>query len=245
MRAAISINIADADPNDTYVGIAGQFSIDHSHWGVTQNFSESLLGGSSFEPDYIQGGNAGTLNVFGAQAVVLDGAMTAEAFPGLKQTEAGLAPSGTPQGGNFLPEGGSFDLGADSGLTFPANTDSFSGEPGSVIIQNYAPSLDNLAPNFSADTPLDTAALNALGANDPNNILDWTTAPAVPLSNGGFENVTVTMNSGIRRLRPRHRCAKHGAHGAARRFYHDQRSQHGQCTGRSDCAVRQDFDLDW
>ncbi len=179
------INIADADPNDTFVGIAGQFSIDHSHWGVTQNFSESLLAGSSFEPDYIQGGNAGTLNIFGAQAVVLDGTMNAQAFPGLKQIEAGLAPTGTAAGGGFLPEGGSFDLGADSKLTFPGNTDNDNGETGSVIIQNEAPQLSDLAPGFGANTPLDTAALNALGANDPNNILDWTTVPAVPLSNGG------------------------------------------------------------
>ena len=111
------INIADADPNDTYVGIAGQFSIDHAHWGVTQNFSESLLAGSSFEPDYIQGGNAGTLSVFGTQAVVLDGAMNAQAFPGLKQIAAGLAPSGTNAGGGFLPEGGSFGLGAATAPT--------------------------------------------------------------------------------------------------------------------------------
>ncbi len=171
------INIADADPNDSYVGIAGQFSIDHSHWGVTQNFSESLLAGAYYEPDYIQGGNAGTLNVFGAQATVLDGAMTAQAFPGLKQIEAGLAPSGTAAGGGFLPAGGTFDLGADSNLTFPGNTDGDSGQPGSVIVQNYAPSLDNLEPSFSADTPLDTSALNALGSNDPNNILAWTTVP--------------------------------------------------------------------
>jgi filamentous hemagglutinin family protein len=191
------INIADADPNDTYVGIAGQFSVDHAHWGVTQNFSESLLDGSYYEPDYIVGGNAGTLNVFGTQAVVLDGAMTAEAFPGLKQIKAGLAPSGTTAGGGFLPDGGSFDLGPDSVLTFGnGNNDDLSGETRSVVIQNEAPQLSDLAPNFGADTPLDTTALNALGADNPNNILAWTTVPAVPLSNGGFANVTITMNKG-------------------------------------------------
>ncbi len=65
-----------------------------------------------------------------------------------------------------------------------------------MIIQNEAPQLSNLSPGFSATTPLDANALNALGSNDPNNILAWTTVPAVPLENGGFANVTVKMNSG-------------------------------------------------
>ncbi|MEW6435625.1 MAG: filamentous hemagglutinin family protein [Pseudomonadota bacterium] len=189
------VNIANADPEDTYVGIAGQFSVDHAHWGVTQDFTAPLLGGSYYESDYIQGGNAGTLSVFGTQAAVLDGAMTAQAFPGLKQEEAGVAPSGTSTGGNYLPDGGSFILGAATTLTAGnGNNTSLSGETGSVIIQDYAPSLDQLTPDFGAGTPLNTAALNALGADDPDNILAWTTVPAVPLSNGGFANVTITMN---------------------------------------------------
>ncbi len=63
-----------------------------------------------------------------------------------------------------------------------------------MIVQNYAPELGSLAPNFTATTPLDNNALNALGPNDPNNILAWTTVPAVPLSNGGFANVSVTLD---------------------------------------------------
>jgi len=133
--------------------------------------------------------------VFGTQAVVLDGVMSAQAFTGLKQAAAGLAPSGTALGGNFVPEGGSFILGA----AFATNgiNNGSSGELGSVIIQGEAPQLANLAPDFGATTPLNTTALNALGSNDPNNILAWTTVPAVPLSTGGFANVSVTVNNEV------------------------------------------------
>ncbi len=122
-------SIGNADPNIPIIGIAGQFTVDHSHWNVTQIYSDPLLSGGSYEPDYIVGGNAGTLNIFGSQATVLDGAMSAQAFAGVKQIEAGLAPSGTNPGGNFLPEGGSFNLGAASALAFPTN-DTYSGQPG-------------------------------------------------------------------------------------------------------------------
>lgn len=188
------VNIANANPQDTYVGLAGQFSVDHAHWGVTQDFSAPLLSGAAYAADYIQGGNAGTLSVFATQAAVLDGAMTAMAFPGLKQMQAGLAPSGSATGGNFLPAAGTFLLGAATAATAGSSNFTLGGETGSVIIQDYAPALDTLAADFGAATPLDPAALNALGANDPDNILAWTTVPAVPLSTGGFQNISVTLD---------------------------------------------------
>ena len=55
--------------------------------------------------------------------------------------------------------------------------------------------MSDLASGFAADTPLDTAALNALGSSNPNNILAWTTIPAVPLTSGGFQNVTVDLEA--------------------------------------------------
>ncbi len=139
-------NIGDADPNIPIIGIAGQFTVDHSHWNVTEIYTDPLLAGGYFEPDYIVGGNAGSLSVFGAQAAVLDGAMSAQAFAGIKQMQAGLAPSGTSPGGNFLPEGGSFILGAALATFGSGNAPS--GELGTVIIQDYAPQLGNLVPRL-------------------------------------------------------------------------------------------------
>ncbi len=171
-------SIGNADPNIPIVGVAGQFTVDHSHWNVTDIYTDPLFSGGFYEPDYIVGGNAGTLSVFGQTATVLDGAMSAQAFAGIKQIEAGLAPSGTSPGGNFLPEGGSFILGAAFATFGNGDGNSITGELNSVIIQNYAPQLGNLAPDFGAVTPLDANALKALGANNPDNILTWTTVPA-------------------------------------------------------------------
>src|SRR5262249_44526277 len=144
----------------------------------------------TYEPDYIVGGNAGTLSVLGQTAVVLDGAMSAQAFAGIKQVQAGLAPSGTSAGGNFLPEGGSFILRA--AFATYGSTFSQTGENGTVIIQDYAPQLSDLMPGFDAATPLDTGALDALGASDPDDVLANTIVPAALLGAGGFENVSVT-----------------------------------------------------
>jgi filamentous hemagglutinin family protein len=189
------VDIGKADPNDVYIGVAGQFTVTHDHWGANldETYGGSLLSGGYYQPDYIQGGNAGTLNIFGQTVAVLDGAMSAQAFAGLKQVAAGVAPSGTASGGNFLPEGGTFDLGDDSEPSFGnTNNDSRSGEAGKIIIQANAPQLSSFGPNFSIDTPFDATALNALDPNDPNNVLAWTTVPTTAIDNGGFANVTIT-----------------------------------------------------
>src|SRR6202012_4242565 len=130
------VDIGDADPNDIFVGVANQFVVHHDHWGITETFHTGLNPKGSYRPDFIAGGNAGTLNVFSAQAMVLDGDVSAHAFAGLQQVAAGLAPSGGDAGGSFLPENGSFVLGNGSALTFPGNTNNFNGQPGSVIIQD-------------------------------------------------------------------------------------------------------------
>ncbi|GGF32203.1 hypothetical protein GCM10011611_42980 [Aliidongia dinghuensis] len=185
------VDIGRADPTDTYVGIAGRFSVSHGRWGVTTIYGSALLTGGTHEPDYIQGGNAGSLSVFGGQATVLDGAISGQAFAGIKQMAAGEAPAGTASGGNFLPGGGSFILGAAHALTM-GNGDSLTGLTGGVSIRDQAPDLGALAPDFGAGTALDTAALTALGASNPDNVLAWTTVPADTLNSGGFANVTIT-----------------------------------------------------
>ncbi len=64
-------SIGDADPNIPIIGIAGQFTVDHSHWNVTEIYTDPLLAGGYFQPDFIQGGDAGTLNLFASQAMVI------------------------------------------------------------------------------------------------------------------------------------------------------------------------------
>jgi filamentous hemagglutinin family protein len=179
------VPIGKADPFDTYVGIAGEFIESHPRWGVTKDWFDPLLNGGTFESDFIVGGNAGTLNIYASQALVLDGDITAQAFGGSKQVQ-----------GNDQPTGGSFNLGAQAASgTLGANPGSI-GESGTVILQNSAPQLSGLGSGFSADTPLDTAALNALDPGDPNNILANTVVPTDTLNGAGFSNVSVNVVGG-------------------------------------------------
>ncbi|MBI0329112.1 filamentous haemagglutinin family protein [Burkholderia plantarii] len=183
------VPIGQANPNDIYVGIAGEFIESHPRWGVTKTWYNTLeSGGGVYEPDFIVGGNAGTLDIYAASAAVLDGSISAQAFGGSKQTLGGS-----------LPDGGTFNLGADAALSQSIIGRAWnnlaiagSGTFGLVILQDQAPLLSDLSPNFSASTALDPTALGALSSTDPNNVLATTVVPTSTLTNGGFSNLNVT-----------------------------------------------------
>ncbi|SIO09655.1 filamentous haemagglutinin family protein [Paraburkholderia phenazinium] len=182
------VPIGEASPYDTYVGIAGEFVDSHPRWGITNEWFNPLLSGGAYESDYIVGGNAGTLNVFASQAMVLDGDITAQSLSGEKQVQ-----------GNDQSTGGSFNLGslALASLTQGPNS-STTGESGTVILQGSAPELNDLPSStgtaFTANTPLDSAALGTLSSTDPQNVLATTVVPVNTLNSGGFANVSVTEN---------------------------------------------------
>ncbi|MBN3790718.1 filamentous haemagglutinin family protein [Burkholderia sp. Ac-20353] len=173
------VPIGQASPYDTYVGIAGQFTETHPRWGVTKTWYNPLLSGGMYQSDYIVGGNAGTLNVFASQALVLDGDISAQAFAGLKQVQ-----------GNTEPTGGTFSLGGNAQLT-QGSTATTSGDQSLVILQPQAPQLDSVAPGFGATTPLDRNALNALPDTDPDNLLATHVVPVDTLNSGGFSKLNV------------------------------------------------------
>jgi len=174
--------------------VAGEFVESHPRWGVTKDWYNPLQTGGVYEADFIVGGNAGTLDIYANEALVLDGTITAEAFGGSKQMQ-----------GNELPSGGTFNLGADPNSTNAGDLANLTqnglgfntGELSQIILQNSAPNLDDLVSSssssgFSIDTPLDTAALGALSATDPNNVLATMVVPVDTLNAGGFANLNVT-----------------------------------------------------
>ncbi|MFL9888422.1 filamentous hemagglutinin family protein [Paraburkholderia agricolaris] len=178
----VIVPIGQANPLDTYVGVAGQFVERHPRWGVTNTWSNPLLTGGAYQADYIVGGNAGTLNIFASNAMVLDGDISAQAFGGSKQVQ-----------GNAQPIGGTFTLGAiGAQATDGASPTSVGGESGTIILQNSAPSLNTLTPGFTNDTPLNPTALAALSSTDPNNVLATMVVPVDTLNNGGFSKVSIT-----------------------------------------------------
>lgn len=186
------VPIGQASPYERYVGIAGQFVENHPRWGVTKSWYNPLQTGGVYQGDYIVGGNAGTLDLFATSALVLDGDISAQSFGGAKQMQ-----------GNSLPSGGTFNLGADpkltggtlAGLTW--NNAPFatpSGVLGLTILQDQAPQLDELAPGFSSNTPIDKTALQNVAATDPRNVLTTMVVPVAALNAGGFSNVNVTQD---------------------------------------------------
>jgi filamentous hemagglutinin len=66
-------DIAAADPNRQYVGIAGGVTVEHPSWGVTETFPGFLgAGAQTFEPGYSEGKDAGSIAI-NAPAAILDG----------------------------------------------------------------------------------------------------------------------------------------------------------------------------
>jgi filamentous hemagglutinin family protein len=84
---------ANADPNMTYVGIAGQFTVDHARWNVTENFADPLST-SQYQQGYIQGSDAGGISITTVNPV-LDGDFLFGAMAGARQIANGQQPSTT------------------------------------------------------------------------------------------------------------------------------------------------------
>src|SRR5579862_3938289 len=78
------VNIADASPNDVYVGIYDGFTSVQARWGVVQNYVDPLLVGRQYESQYTEGRDAGSLTLK-SSVIVLDGTVYAHAFPGPQQ----------------------------------------------------------------------------------------------------------------------------------------------------------------
>src|SRR5258708_19885442 len=72
------VDISLADPNDIFVGIAGEFSVSHPRWGITETYTGPLVAGGYTESDYIVGGNAGTLTIDIVRSTGFDALLTQE-----------------------------------------------------------------------------------------------------------------------------------------------------------------------
>ncbi|WNL44455.1 filamentous hemagglutinin family protein [Dyella sp. BiH032] len=171
-------DIAAADPDMPYVGFAGQYTQDHVRWGISQTYNNGLLAGSRrWDPGFIAGGDAGTLDVQAGHALVLDGDVTAQAFAGRNQVGQGKQPTG-----------GSFEF-----TVSPVGLDTrYNYAPG-ILLQQYSLALDGLAPGFDADTAWDTvtAAQPADTAHD-SDLRWWLPISTQMLGDGGFANVKLS-----------------------------------------------------
>lgn len=93
--------MAGADPSQSYLGFAGQFSLDHQRWNVREYFYSGFARSDRYyESDYVQGGDGGELNIVLRQdagvdatrvdtGLVLAGELRGNAESGRDQRERG------------------------------------------------------------------------------------------------------------------------------------------------------------
>ncbi len=86
------VDVADASAEVPYDGIATRFVRDYGRWGVTETFE---LGQSvRYDPGYLEGKNAGAVDVMGMGASVVQADIRGRTTVGELQRAAGIRPAG-------------------------------------------------------------------------------------------------------------------------------------------------------
>lgn len=122
-------SVTNADPNMSYVGLAGQFTVNHSHWGVTEVWSTAT---QTYQPGYTEGHDAGGINIT-TVSPQLQGQMYFGSAAGERQISLGLKPSGTngvtatQAKGDELPSQGYLTFNLASSVVIGTSPDSTSG----------------------------------------------------------------------------------------------------------------------
>ncbi|NVO13596.1 MAG: filamentous hemagglutinin family protein [Rhodoplanes sp.] len=98
-------DIGEATPDRVYVGLVGDSTISHSRWSVTDTYVNRLSRANSrrFEAGYTEGRNAGAIQLYGAEGIVLEGDFFGGVIAGRRQS-AGI---GTPATAGTFTVGGS------------------------------------------------------------------------------------------------------------------------------------------
>lgn len=104
-------NVAKADPNMTYLGIIGQFSVNHAHWGVTETWSTTT---QIYSAGFTEGHDAGSVSVVTANPSLL-GTMYFGSTAGERQVSGGNLPL---QGSLSLTTPSSVQIGATASANY-------------------------------------------------------------------------------------------------------------------------------
>ncbi|WEK02140.1 MAG: filamentous hemagglutinin family protein [Candidatus Sphingomonas phytovorans] len=175
---------ATADPMIKYVGFAGQTSIAHSRWGVTDNFTNRLMTGG-YESDYVAGGNGGTLATFSGGTTFLSGALLGETVIGRHQIADGK-----------LPRGATLDLGNSALLRLAFAGQASAGAIGSFgggfLLTRSGVGIEDFIPDYGFDTSIRTSDMLAKPSSDTGNLLYTSNISTDLINAGGFTNVLIT-----------------------------------------------------
>ncbi|HEY4078702.1 MAG TPA: filamentous hemagglutinin family protein [Rhizomicrobium sp.] len=179
-------DLASADPNIDYVGIAGEHTVSHDRWAINDTYNNALLGSSTrFDPGFIKGGDAGALNIVSDDLShtiysVLDGDISAHALSGREQI-------GTSQ----APKGGSLSIQITNILN-PRGQPLPAGVVNYVITQDGV-SLDVLQPDFDPTQPWPSN--NPLAPASP--LFTPRTLSAKMIAESGIQNLSLTTPGSI------------------------------------------------
>ncbi|WP_426407593.1 filamentous haemagglutinin family protein [Bradyrhizobium ganzhouense] len=170
-------SMANADPNQVYLGIAGQFTVNHAHWNLTETWS---TGTQMQVPGYTEGHDAGgvTITTITPQ---LQGQMYFGSVEGERQIALGLKPSvtggvtNTQAKGDELPSQGYFSLTTPGSVVIGTSADLATGQlattgqiapiPGSPNPSQLATAIkgDDFTPASNYQTVLSAAMLSSYG----------------------------------------------------------------------------------
>lgn len=104
-------SMTNADPNMTYLGIAGQFTVNHAHWGVTETWSTPT---QIYSAGFSEGHDAGRVSVVTVNPALL-GTMYFGSTAGERQISGGQLPL---QGSLELTTPSSVQIGATASANY-------------------------------------------------------------------------------------------------------------------------------
>ncbi|HEY5237623.1 MAG TPA: filamentous hemagglutinin N-terminal domain-containing protein, partial [Rhizomicrobium sp.] len=201
------VDISNADPNDTFIGIYNGFVASQPRWGISQTFENPLFSGTQYEAAYSEGRDAGSLTVK-ASAAVLDGTIYANAYPGplqLINAQPGTAHSSVygdlrnlQAAPSQLPAGGMFFVQA---LGIDQNGNITGGGDIDIVNQaDYQPVSSDLG--YGQSISLDSDGNLVIPVRDPASLLptdrlDTITLSADALSGTGLSEVSFATSGKI------------------------------------------------
>lgn len=112
------VDIADADPNDKFVGVVDGLTTVQPRFGVVRNYLTAASQSTRYEASYDEGRDAGVLSI-ATMAATMDGSVFGNAFAGARQILGSVRPAlqSAIAGDTRLLQRSKFDLPSGAGLS--------------------------------------------------------------------------------------------------------------------------------
>lgn len=182
------VDIAQADPNDRYVAVAGGFVENLPQLSNPRVFANAFSNDSRFEPGYAEGRDAGSLTIK-APTVILDGQIHGEAIAGAHQINDGIAASSASalKGDVRKLQANGRQLAAGGLLHIQSTLDGKSTLGGDIVVGGPGTGLAT-GTTYLSEATLNSAGLSGLSLQTSGKV-DFASGSAITLANGGAVNI--------------------------------------------------------